>query len=190
MCGAVAFALTRAGESEPWLAKAVTSEPDVVWDWLVPGSDEDAFAHVVAAGDDALVGHWSDGSTHVTALDSEGKELWEIEPDHEVWLHSVLFRTRRMFVMRPYEAEAGAGIEARSTEKATRVVVSGRKRHALTDAGVLFTRGERRRRTTRDRDLGLLDTETGEVIWGSDADSWVVEGDVVYVTDQGEAAKS
>ena len=33
-------------------------------------------------------------------------------------------------------------------------------------------------------DLGLLDTETGEVIWGSNADSWVIEADVVYVTDQ------
>ena len=84
--------------------------------------------------------------------------------------------------MRPYRFNAGAGIEARSTEdgKLAWWYPDGSAR-ALTDAGVLFT-GESDDEVTPD--LGLLDTETGEVIWGSDADSWVIEGDVVYVTDQ------
>ena len=163
-CRVRAFALTRGGEGEAWLAKAVTSEPDVVWDWLVPGTDEDFFAQVVAAGDDALVGYWSDGSMHVTALDSEGKELWSLSPITKSGSIR-LFRDSEIFVMRPYRFDAGAGIEARSTEdgKLAWWYPDGSAR-ALTDAGVLFT-GESDDEVTPD--LGLLDTETGEVIWGA-----------------------
>ena len=183
VCGGVAFALTRGGGGETIgydgvaspLAKAITSEPKEVWDWPVPGTDEYGPGYVVAAGDDALVGYSSGGSAHVTALDSEGNELWEIEADHADWLRGVIPESD-VFVLGPYEE--GVGIEARSTENGDFAWwFEDGNVAALTEAGVLFSEhGALDDDVDYTFDMGLLDSETGKEIWRSQTDSWAGPG--------------
>ena len=54
---------------------------------------------------------------------------------------------------------------------------------AVTEAGVSSRAGDYGEDDDYTVDVGLLDSETGEEIWRSQADSWEVQGDVVYLTD-------
>ena len=140
---------------------------------------------MLADGGDTLVTYGSEESPHVTALDGDGKELWTIEPDHTAWLYDFA-PDSDVFVMRSHDT--GAGIEARSTaDGGFAWWHEDGDIAAVTEAGVLFTgegdAGEDGEDAEGPADFGLLDSETGEEIWRSQADSWQLQGDTVYLTD-------
>ena len=95
-----------------------------------------------------------------------------------------------IFVMGPYEE--GVGIEARSTDNGDFAWwFEDGNAAAITEAGVLFIEQSAYDAEDGDYtfDVGLLDSETGEEIWRSQADSWEVQGDAVYLADGEELRK-
>ncbi|MGD9959425.1 PQQ-binding-like beta-propeller repeat protein [Nocardioides sp.] len=171
------------------LVKAVTSEPEEVWDWRVPHQDDYGYATIKVVGDRTLVGYPTDSGSLVTALDDQGDTVWEIEPDHLDWLNAAVPGTDN-FLLGPYED--GSGIEARSVKDGSLAWwFEDGNAVAETEAGVLYVVWSDYDEEVTDytQELGLLDGETGEEIWTDEAEAWQVHGDDLYLTD-GEEVRS
>lgn len=161
------------GGTQP-LGSAVTSEPEEVWSW----SGADYEASVMAAGDRTIVSYFTDDGAALVALDSDGEEEWQIEPDHTDRL-AMVAPEEELALLGPYEE--GTGIEARSTKDGSlEWWEADLYPVAVTSEGVLGA--------DSDGGIALLDF-AGKERWSDSSDRYQIVDDAVYLLDGTEVRK-
>ena len=160
------------------LAEPVTSTPEKRWSWTIPG---DATEGIHVAGDDVVVAYYEDAGTKATALDADGKERWTTTLDGGKAIYGVV-PDAGVFVVGPYEE--GGTLEARSLEDGSHLWTKDDAWLAgITPEGILFHEANVDGDSGSSDGIGLLGTESGDVIWQDTAENWTLEDDTIYVSD-------
>lgn len=163
------------GLSAP-LVEPVEDRPEKGWQWEPPEGGSPM--SVIGLEDRTLVSWYAEDGAEVTALDDDGQEIWTEEFDYTGYLSADVPGHEDIAFS---AVEEGGGTTAFSTETGEELWDLEGYIAGTTKAGVLSNDFE--------GGIALLEPQTGDEIWSSDADTFSVAGDAVYLVQDDELTK-